>query len=290
MVCKVVDAAINLATRKVTFKTIVTSSNEATTQVKSYNYAFGDDTAASFDSSAFMHETTHTYAPGDFTATVNVEYTATGVDGKQVTGDCDTPISFEEDQPFGQSKTVKNITQDLEGEEAINSKVNGGDILEYTLTTTNTQNYERTDVTVTDYIGDLLDYSKLDLASIEADGGVFDDETNKITWENVTIPANSQSELTFRIQLLDPIPATNQPELSGDFDCQIENTYGDTISLDVNCPAVKGSETSPNTGPGTSLIATTGITAGIGYFFARSRLLSKEIDIIRTDYATTGGM
>jgi hypothetical protein len=59
--------------------------------------------------------------------------------------------------------------------------------------------------------------------------------------------------------------------------------------MSVQCPAVKGIETLPNTGPGTSLIGGMGITLVVGYFFARSRLLAKEVNIIRTDFAMTGG-
>jgi len=32
------------------------------------------------------------------------------------------------------------------------------------------------------------------------------------------------------------------------------------------------------------------VTTVVGYFFSRSRLLAKEMDLIRSDYAATGGM
>jgi hypothetical protein len=293
VVCKLVDAAVDLSLRKITFKTIVTSSNPAQTQIKKYNYDFGDDTKASFASSEFTHTTEHTYAAGDFDAKVVVTYRTTGQDQTtdKETTPCTKAINFDEDQPFSQSKTVANVTQGLSGDEAIKSKVKAGDVLEYTLVTANTQNYSRSDIDVSDYIGDILDYAALDIASLEASGGTFDKDQNKVLWENITIPANSEKELKFTVQLLNPIPATNRPSAtSGDFDCQIDNTYGNNVSLSVQCPVVKGIETLPNTGPGTSLLAGTALTAVVGYFFARSRLLSKEINIIRTDYATAGGM
>jgi hypothetical protein len=293
VVCKLVDTAVDLSLRKITFKTIVTSSNPAQTQIKKYDYDFGDDTKASFVSSEFTHTTEHTYGPGDFNANVVVAYRTTGQEQTtdKETTPCIKAISFEEDQPFSQSKTVANITQGLSGDEAIKSKVRASDVLEYTLVTANTQNYSRSDIDVSDYIGDILDYAVLDVASLEASGGTFDKEQNKVLWENITIPANSEKELKFTVQLLNPIPATNRPSAtSGDFDCQIDNTYGNNVSLSVQCPVVKGIETLPNTGPGTSLFAGTALTAVVGYFFARSRLLSKEINIIRTDYAVSGGM
>ena len=91
--------------------------------------------------------------------------------------------------------------------------------------------------------------------------------------------------------MLSPIPATNRPnDQAADYDCVISNLYGNKIELDVACPAVKGIETIPNTGPGSSLIMGTFVTAVVGYLFARSRLLSKELNLVRTDYANSGGM
>lgn len=292
VVCKVVDAAIDLSLRKVTYKTTVTSTNPANTQVKSYNYDFGDGTKSDIASSELSNTTMHSYDPGEYEAGVVVAYRTTGQDqNTDKTVDCIVPVSFDEDQPFSQAKTVENITQGLTGEEALNSSVKAGDVLEYTLVTANTQNYSRSDIVVSDYIGDILDYATLDIEALETSGGTFDEEQNKVLWSNVTIPANSESKLVFTVQLLDPIPSTNRPSsTSGEYDCVIENTYGNIVSMSVQCPVVKGIETIPNTGPGTSMIAMTGITVTVGYFFARSRLLSKELNIIRTDFATTGGM
>jgi hypothetical protein len=283
---------VDLSLRKVTYKTTVSSTNPANTQIKSYAYDFGDGNTEQIVSTELTNTTMHTYAPGEFETNVVVAYRTTGQEqNTDKTTDCAVPVSFEEDQPFSQSKTVENVTQGLTGEEALNSKVKAGDVLEYTLVTANTQNYARSDINVSDYIGDILDYATLDLKSLEISGGTFDDEQNKVLWSNITIPANSESKLTFRVQLLDPIPSTNRPSAtSGEFDCVIENTYGNIISMSVQCPVVKGIETIPNTGPGTSMIAMTGLTTVVGYFFARSRLLSKEVNIIRTDFATSGGM
>jgi hypothetical protein len=291
--CRVVDSAVDLTLRKVTFKTIITSSNAATTQIKNYAYDFGDGTKRDYPSSGFTHTAEHTYKPGEFDTNVTISYRTTGQ--KETTDKQKTCIGmivdFKKNQPFSQSKTVANITQGLSGDEAIKSKVKAGDVLEYSLITANTQNYARTDVDVVDYIGDILDYAILDLEALKASGGTFDKEQSKVLWENVTIPANAELVLKFKVQLLNPIPSTNRPSAtSGDFDCQIDNTYGNVVSMSVQCPVIKGIETIPNTGPGTSLLAGTVITAIVGYFFARSRLLSKEINIIRTDYATSGGM
>jgi hypothetical protein len=193
--------------------------------------------------------------------------------------------------PLGQQKMVENITRGLKDDAVIGTKIGAGEVLEYTLSTLNSQNFDRVNITVSDYIGDILDYATLDIDALKASGGKFDEQEKKVLWENVTISANSKLENRFRITMLDPIPATNRPnDQAADFDCVISNLYGDKIELDVACPAVKGIETIPNTGPGTSLLIGTIFTAFIGYFFARARLLHKELGLIRSDYANSGGV
>lgn len=289
LVCKVVDFALNRTTRTVSYKTTVSSSNPANTTVSGYTYDFGDDATQTYNSSSFTHEADHTYQPGEYTAEVKVAFQTTGqesADDQNIT--CSAPVSFDEDEPLGQSKQVSNITQDVDGELALNATVEAGDVLEYTVITTNPQNYERTNVNVSDYIGDILEYAGLDEAALAENGGDYNTETKKVEWSNVTIPASSSLEQTFRVIVKDPIPTTNLPSALGtSFDCKISNEYGNEITMNINCPLVKGLETLPNTGPGSSIVMSGLITTTVGYFYARSRLLSKEIDLVRADY--TGG-
>ena len=141
-----------------------------------------------------------------------------------------------------------------------------------------------------DYVGDILDYAELDVEALEASGGTYDDQTHFVSWENVTIAANDTDVRKFQVTLIDPIPTTAQPTtLGADFDCEITNEYGNAVSLMVECPVVKGLETLPRTGAGSGAFIAVAMTGFVGYFFARARLLSKEIDIIRSDYAQTGG-
>jgi len=71
------------------------------------------------------------------------------------------------------------------------------------------------------------------------------------------------------------------------------NVYGDTIIINLPPTIPKTVETIgttlPNTGPGSSLIAVVSITVLAAFFFARSRLLAKEMDLVRSEYAATGG-
>jgi hypothetical protein len=59
--------------------------------------------------------------------------------------------------------------------------------------------------------------------------------------------------------------------------------------MNVSCPVVKGVETIPNTGPGTSLVMGFTLVTIVGYFFARSRIMAKELVLLREEYAPSGG-
>ena len=289
LVCSVVDFALNRTTRRVSYKTTVSSSNPSSTTIKSYSYDFGDSAIEQHSSSLLMHSADHVYQPGSYEAEVTVHFMTKGQEesgNKSVS--CVANIDFEDDQPLGQSKSVTNITQDLKDDLAVNSLVNGGDVLEYTIGTTNPQNYKKVGVDVSDYIGDILDYADLDTAFLEQQGGSFDSDTNKVNWTDLSIPASSTADYKFRVTIKQPIPSTNQPSTVGtSYDCKISNEYGNEITMDINCPLVKGLETLPNTGPGSSMLFSVVSATVIGYFYARSRLLAKEVSLVKASY--TGG-
>lgn len=73
------------------------------------------------------------------------------------------------------------------------------------------------------------------------------------------------------------------------------NVYGNVVEIKLPQNLTKTVELVtttqlPNTGPGTSLIIGFSLTMIIGYFFARSRLLAKEMDIVRLDFNSAGGV
>jgi len=70
------------------------------------------------------------------------------------------------------------------------------------------------------------------------------------------------------------------------------NVYGNTVNIKLPATVSKTAEvvgtSLPNTGPGASLIIGFSMVTIVGYFFARSRLLSKELSIIKADYTASG--
>ncbi len=290
--CEVTNGVFDQETKKATFTTEVTSSNKGNTSVSRYDYDFGDTATASRESNEFSDTVEHTYKPGRYIMTATVYYRITGqeeTEDRRV--DCEEEVDF--DAPITEEKSVVNLTQKLDEAQTIDpsSRVRSDDELLYTLTTNNTLNYSRDGLEIRDYIGDILDYADLDLTYLKEQGGEYDEEHQEVVWKNVTIPANTSVHHSFKVKMKETIPATNSPSTLGTaYDCEISNEYGNEVSLKVACPAVKGVETLPNTGPGASLIGGMSITFVVGYFYARSRLLRKELSIIRNDFITTGGI
>lgn len=297
LACKLTEVDVNRTTRTFTLKTTVSTSNQHLTSVQSYVYDFGDGSAVQTrKSSALTDQITHTYKEGSFTATVVVTYKS-GKGSTQTDKEiaCSANIDSEPDQPLSQSKSARNLTQSLNTTDTLKATAKAGDTIEYSLVMHNSYDYDRTGVAMSDFIGDILDYATLDKAYLTQQGGSFNEQTKTISWQNQTVKADSELTKMFRVQMKDPIPSTNQPSaMTTSYDCLISNKFGNQIDLKVDCPLPKEAEyvtsSLPKTGPGTSLLIGFVGTSVIAYFFARSRLLAQELDIIRTDFASTGGI
>lgn len=296
LVCTITTTNINRTTKEYTLKTTVNSTNQYLAKVLGYEYDFGDGSnVITHNSGNYTDTVKHNYPDGSYTATVVVNYKLNkGSAQKDESAVCETNVESKPDEPLSQNKTAKNLSMNLDEEATVEAKAEAGNVIEYSLTTHNSYGYDRNNVATSDYIGDVLDYATLDMSYLEQQGGAFNEETETISWKPETVPANGNLTKTFRVKIKDPIPSTNQPSaITTAFDCQISNKFGDQMDIAIDCPLPKSAEyitkRLPNTGPGTSLLI--GFTAAtvIGYFFARSRLLATELDIIRTEFAQTGG-
>lgn len=297
LACSISNTNINRTTREFTFLTRITSSNEALTRIKSYVYDFGDGNPSLVrNSDQYTDEIKHTFKEGSYIVSVVANYqVGEGTGRTDGTVACSTAVDSNPDQPLSQNKTARNVTQNLTEANTLTTEVRAGDSVEYSLITRNSYDYTRVNVNVADYIGDILDYATLDMAYLSQQGGSFDETTKTVAWKEQTVQANSELTNKFRVQIKNPIPSTNQPGvMTTSFDCKISNRFGDQIDLSIDCPLPKSAEyitsSLPKTGPGTSLIIGFVGTSVIAYFFARSRLLAQELDLIRTDFVSTGGV
>lgn len=186
-------------------------------------------------------------------------------------------------------KEARNITQNLSTKLTSSNNAKAGDIIEYTLTTTNKNDVEIIDYDIEDSVGDLLDYAEIDKVFLAKKKGSYSSDKKTVSWTNQKIPANGQSKKVFRITMKSPLPTTNQPNPTApDYDCKMENSYGTPVVIPVDCAIVKTVEQLPNTGPGETIGAAFAVTTISSYFFARSRLLAKELKIVKKDYRSAG--
>ncbi|MEK7471654.1 MAG: hypothetical protein AAB624_00200 [Patescibacteria group bacterium] len=183
------------------------------------------------------------------------------------------------------SKKVSNLTQKIA--DANNTVAKAGDTLEYTLSVSNTGNQVAANYIIdSDSLIDILEYA--DLVSYES--GSYDKVNQRITWPATTIPASGNITRKFQVKVKSPIPTT-PPSLSDplSFDFKLRNVFGNEVIVNLDQPIISTTyqvttTRIPNTGPGSSILISLMAVTVIGYFFARSRLLAKEVDIIKAEH------
>lgn len=179
-------------------------------------------------------------------------------------------------------KKASNDTQGIA--DANNTTAKAGDTITYTLTVKNNGKADVDGFVIQENLSDVLDY-----ADIMTLNGGTKDAGNIVKWPAKTIKAGQTVTEQFQVKVKDPIPGT--PASSSDpghFDLTMTNVYGNTVNIKLPATVSKTAEavstSLPNTGPGTTLTVGFVIVTIAGYFFARSRLLAKELTIVKTDY------
>lgn len=123
---------------------------------------------------------------------------------------------------FEKLKSAWNVTQNVD---ATSKNALAGDEIRYSLITKNT-GQDQGELTVSDNIADVLEFAEIsDLA-----GGVLAGGT--ISYGSVTIAAGATVTKSFTVKVKNPLP------LSGDY--KMVNTYGNTITVEIEPPAVGG--------------------------------------------------
>lgn len=184
-------------------------------------------------------------------------------------------------------KSATNETQGIEDADGTVAKA--GDVIIYTLSVKNISD----DTTVPGFvveenISDILEYADV----IDLYGGTKD-TNNIVRWPATDIKPGETLQQKIKVKVKDPVPQTpisiNNP---WSFDLTMTNVYGDTVNIDLppETPKLieKTTTSLPNTGPGETMAIAFIVTVGAGYFFARTRLMTKELDVVRSDYAAGG--
>jgi hypothetical protein len=187
------------------------------------------------------------------------------------------------------SKSAANETQDLP--DANGTLAEGDDVIVYTLSVKNEGKFKVEDFVMEENLSDVLEYAEIQ----DMNGGELDDK--KVgRWPKESIEAGATLSKKVTVKIKNPVPQTPASASDpGSYDLVMTNVfYGDTVNIKLPQGSVKSAEavvqTLPNTGPGTTMAVGFLLTAFVGYFFARSRLLAEELDVVRTDFTSTGGM
>ncbi|MBA3757905.1 hypothetical protein H0X09_03535 [Candidatus Saccharibacteria bacterium] len=230
---------------------------------------------------------------GNHKILVYAEITSDGGPTQQ-TGPCPTQVIIAEEPRVNLSKAVTNVTQKVSN--ADGTSVKSGDIIEFKLTTKNVTSSDYRNYQGDDYFGDVLQYAELIDHSELSNQGLVLDSQNHLKWTTLNLKANSSEVKTIRVKIKEIIPSTNSPSsLSPDYNCAISNDYGNEVTMSVDCPIVKtvaqsASTSLPNTGPGTTLAIAGSVAVVAGYLFARSRIMIRELEVIKAEYTLGGGM
>ena len=182
-------------------------------------------------------------------------------------------------------KRAKNKTKNIA--DANGTKASGGDIIEYSLITTNSgTGAAKGYIIKPDSLGRVLEYADIK----ELGDATFDSTTQQISWPPIDIKPGESVTKVFSVQIKSPIPTT-APSTSDPAGRQytICNKYGNETCINIDRPFAptiqKTAEQLPHTGPGESLFLTFLAVCLVGFFYSRSRVLAKEIDIVRYEYS-----
>ncbi|HEX6258171.1 MAG TPA: hypothetical protein VFZ48_01680 [Candidatus Saccharimonadales bacterium] len=180
-----------------------------------------------------------------------------------------------------QSKRAFNLTQN---KDATQVTAQAGDRIEYTLTVKNTGNVA-TKTSIEENLYDVSEYAKIN----DAGGGTYDTQKQTLEWSSIPLAVGEQETRKVVVELAKEIPAT--PKGTSDpssFDCRMINSFGNTVTIVVNCPTPKIIEQTvtvlPKTGPGENMLVAGIIFAAVTYFYVRSRQLNREVRLIRKEF------
>lgn len=271
------------------YYTFNTTAKDVPSTTQTYHATFNGNTTVNDDTGRIFQLT----SPGHYTFALTVK-SDLGTASGSATGNCikDVYVDAEvcknpndHDACIIKNKRASNITASLN--DANNTTAHAGDVIEYTLSATNTEKYTtNSKFVITENIGDILEYADV----INLNGAKLD-SNNVLTWPGKDIKPGQTIQVKFTVKVKDPIPATPVSSSDpGSFDMTMTNSYGDTVTIHLPPPTSKIIEQTttslPNTGPGTNIAIAVGLTVVVGYFFARSRLLAKELDVIRVEYTS----
>mgnify|MGYP003385463655 CR=1 FL=1 len=266
------DVAAGIAPLKVAYTGQGTASGQSLTD---YIFNFGDNTTTTQAGPTVTHQYSQ---PGTYLATLQVKGSVAAL--TPVVAACSFSVTVSGLPPaFTKSKTALNLTQNID---ATTRPARAGDQIKYNLMTKNTGG-TASGYVVVEHIDDILEYANVTGPNGATQAG------STLTWPTAVIKPGETLVQTFVVQVKSPVPAT--PAGLSDplsYDLQMDNVYGNQVSIKLEAPLPKQVEVAaaslPQTGTGASTFIVL-LVAGLAvFFYARNRQLAAEVRLLRHDY------
>ena len=178
-----------------------------------------------------------------------------------------------------QTKSAANTTQ---AEDATAVVAKGSDTIVYSLNLEN-KGLAPSTFSIQEQLDDVLEYTTV----TDMGGGTLTDKN--LTWPTITLQPGEKQTRMFSVKVTDPIPAMGQgADDKTSYDCRIDNVFGNSVSINIECPVEKVIVEQtvaelPHTGPTENMIFAGLLLAIVSYFYTRTRMMKKEVRLIRRD-------
>lgn len=188
-----------------------------------------------------------------------------------------------------QTKTAINTTQGSIDAQKTTARAN--DKITYTLTVENNGKADA-DTTIIERVDDVAEYATVIDTGGGTQGSDPDTKAAIISWPKVTVKPGQKVSRIFTVQMMSTIPAMGTGVSNPtSYDCKMMNTFGNQVSINVDCPIQKEvietvTTQLPHTGPGLNMAIGGSVLAIVAFLYARTRQLKTEVRLIRRDFNT----
>jgi len=166
-----------------------------------------------------------------------------------------------------------------------------GDQLVFKLSTQNPTSTDYKNYTGRDNFSSVLQYATIANQSELSQEGIVLDANHFLNWTTANLKAKSTEVKTITVKVNNPLPVRNGNN------CQITNTYGNQVTVNLQCPPPPGiqpppsttqqvnqvASSLPNTGPGSTVAIAFVVATAAGYFLSRSRIMARELQLAAGD-------